>query len=101
MLIKAQYDGDKIKALHQEPMQDLIRYTHELSKDPSNGFTKGRTMRHVGRYNQTTLMDYDQSHPGWMSRAMGKDIIDRNKAWKEFFQSEWGRPTMTVERLKK
>ncbi len=99
MLIRANYEGDKIKALHAEPMADLIQYSRHLAKDPSNGFTKGRTMRHVGRYNTTTLLDYDQSHPGWMARAQGKDLKDRQKAWREFIRSGWGRPTALVNPL--
>lgn len=96
MLIRAKTDGDKIKALHAEPMADLIRYSNELSKDRSNGFTNDRTMRFVGRYNNTTLMDYEQSHPGWMARVQGRDLQDRQKAWREFIRSDWGRPTATV-----
>ena len=102
MLVRANYEGDKIKTLHAEPMEDLIRYSHNLSKDPSNGFTKDRTMRFVGRYNNTTLLEYDRCHPGWMARIMNaKDVTDRNKAWREFLTSDYGRPTMTVEALKK
>jgi hypothetical protein len=102
MLIRANYENDKVKALHAEPMGDLIDYSRELAKDESNGFTKDRTMRFVGRYNNTTLLAYDQEHPGWMARVMNaKDRIDRNKAWREFLNSDYGRPTMTVEALKK
>lgn len=102
MLIRANYEGDKMRALHVEPMTDLINYSKELAKDPSNGFTKERTMRLVGRYNSTTLMEYDRCHPGWMARIMNsKDVSDRNKAWQEFLKSDYGRPTMTVEALKK
>lgn len=101
MLIRAKTNGDKIEALHAEPMADLIRYSKDLAKDPSNGFTKDRTMRFVGRYNNTTLLEYDRCNPGWMQRVMSKDIPDRNKAWREFLQSDYGRPTMTVEALKK
>ncbi len=102
MLIRAMTNGSKIEALHAEPMGDLISYTRELAKDSSNGFTKGRSMRLVGRYNQTTLMEYDRCHPGWMARVMSsKDITERNKAWREFLASDYGRPTMTVEKLKK
>lgn len=96
MLIRANYDGEKIKALHAEPMEDLIRYTNDLSKDRSNGFTKDRTMRLVGRYNTLTLLDYDKVHPGWMARVQGRDMKDRQKAWQEFIRSDWGRPTATV-----
>lgn len=102
MLIRANYEDDKVKILHAEPMADLISYSKNLAKDASNGFTKDRTMRLVGRYNNTTLMEYDRCHPGWMARVMNsKDIVDRNKAWREFLNSDYGRPTMTVESLKK
>lgn len=102
MLIRAQFEDDKINALHAEPMADLISYSKDLAKDPSNGFTKDRTMRFVGRYNNTTLLEYDRCHPGWMSRVMNsKDVAERNKAWREFLKSDYGRPTMTVEALKK
>jgi hypothetical protein len=102
MLIRAKYEDDKINALHAEPMGDLISYTRELAKDQSNGFTKDRTMRLVGRYNNTTLLEYDRCHPGWMARIMdSKDVSGRNKAWREFLNSDYGRPTMTVEALKK
>ena len=98
MLIRANYDGEKIKVLHAEPMADMIAYSQELAKDESNGFTKNRTMRFVGRYNNTTLLEYDRCHPGWMARVMqGKDIVDRNKAWKEFLNSDYGRPTLAVK----
>ncbi len=96
MLIRAKYEGDKIKTTHAEPMGDLIRYTNDLAKDQSNGFTKDRTLRMVGRYNNTTLMDYDKEHPGWLARTQGKDLKDRQKAWREFIRSDWGRPTATV-----
>lgn len=99
MLIRANFEGEKIKALHAEPMADLIRYTNDLSKDQNNGFTKDRTMRMIGRYNTTTLMDYDKEHPGWMARTQGRDLQDRQKAWREFMRSEWGRPTATVNPL--
>ncbi len=97
MLIRANTNGDKIEALHAEPMEDLIHYSNELSKDRSNGFTKDRSMRMVGRYNSTTLMDYDKEHPGWMARVQGRDLIDRQNAWREFIRSDWGRPTATVD----
>ena len=99
MLIRAKFNDDKIEALHAEPMGDLIKYSNELSKDRSNGFTKDRTMRLVGRYNNTTLMDYDKEHPGWMGRVQGRDLQDRQKAWREFIRSDWGRPTATVNPL--
>ena len=102
MLIRANYEDDKIKVLHAEPMSDLISYSKELAKDSSNGFTKDRTMRFVGRYNDTTLLEYDRCNPGWMARVMNsKDVSDRNKAWREFLTSDYRRPTMTVEALKK
>lgn len=101
MIIRANYNDDKIKILHAEPMGDLIDYARHLAKDPSNGFTKDRTMRLVGRYNNTTLLEYDRCHPGWAARTMSKDIPERNKAWREFLISDYGRPTMTVEALKK
>ena len=99
MLIRANYNDDKIEALHAQPMGDLIRYTNDLSKDRSNGFTKERTMRHIGKYNVTTLLDYEKFHPGWTARTQGKDLDDRKKAWKEFIRSEWGKPTATVNPL--
>ena len=102
MLVRANYAGDKMNAFHVEPMADMIAYSRELAKDPSNGFTKKRTMRLVGRYNNATLLEYDRCHPGWMERVMNaKDVTDRNKAWREFLNSDYGRPTMTVEALKK
>lgn len=101
MLIRAKVNNDKFEALHAEPMEDLISYSHELAKDPSNGFTKDRTMRLVGRFNNTTLLEYDRCHPGWMARVMNsKDVSDRNKAWREFLGSDYGRPTMTVKALR-
>lgn len=102
MLVSAKFEGSKLKTLHAEPMSDLIAYTSHLAKDPSNGFTKNRTLRHVGRFNNITLLEYDRCHPGWMARIMdAKDVAGRSKAWREFLNSDYGRPTMTVEALKK
>lgn len=99
MLIRAKYEGDKMVATHAEPMGDLIAYTNDLAKDRSNGFTQDRTMRMVGRYNTTTLLDYEKFHPGWTARVYGRDMKDRQKAWREFMRSDWGRPTATVNPL--
>ena len=100
MLIKAKYEGDKINVLHAERIDTAMAYCHDLSKDQSNGFTKERTMRRVGSPPMLTLLDYDKFHPGFMQRAMSPtSSADKNKAWREFFASEWGRPFLTVEKI--
>lgn len=100
MLISAKYEGDKIKTLHADPVGHLIDYTKELRKDDSNGWTKGRTMRHLGRYSWATIEEYRRCNPGWWERTQCSTRIIRDKAWLEFFNSPYGQPTRVVEAAK-
>jgi len=101
MLIEAKYEKDKIKATHVQRIDGISRYCRDLAKDPSNGFTKDRQMRRVGSFPTFALMNYDRSHPGWFSRvAVNKDFQDKQKAWREFLDSEYAKPFMMVERMK-
>lgn len=101
MLISAKYKDDKIIAIHAENVSEQIRYSQDLAKDPSNGFTKDRSMRRIGSFPSLTLMEYDRLHPGWYKRInQTVDFADHQKAWKEFLASDMSKPFMMVEKLK-
>lgn len=101
MLIEAKYKKDKITAVHAQNIAGIPEYCHDLSKDPSNGFTKDRNMRRIGSFPTLTLMEYDRLHPGWMKRAMNvRDMADKQKVWREFLDSDYAKPFMMVEKLK-
>lgn len=101
MLISAKFQRDKIVAQHVQRIDGISKYCSELAKDQSNGFTKDRSMRRVGSFPVLTLMEYDRGHPGWYKRATeNKDFHDKQKAWKEFLDSEWAKPFMMVEKMK-
>ena len=101
MLISAKYKEDKISATHVVRVDDQIRYSKELAKDQSNGFTKDRNMRRIGSFPTFTLMEYDRVHPGWYNRiTYNQDFQDKQKAWKEFLGSEYAKPFMMVEKMK-
>ena len=101
MLIRANYKDNKIVATHAQRIDKVSEYCQELSKDPSNGFTKERSMRRVGSFPVLTLMEYDRTHPGWYQMASTeKDPIIKNKLWRQFLNSDYARPFMTVEKLK-
>lgn len=101
MLISAKYKNDEIHATHVERIDDQVRYSRELAKDQSNGFTKDRNMRRVGSFPTFTLMAYDQVHTGWYKRITeNKDFQDKQKAWREFLDSEYAKPFLMVEKLK-
>lgn len=101
MLISAKFQKDKIIAQHVQNIAGIPEYCHELAKDQSNGFTKDRSMRRVGSFPVMTLMEYDRVHPGWYKRASGTtDFSDKQKAWREFLDSDYAKPFMMVEKLK-
>lgn len=101
MLIKARYNGSKIEAVHAQRIDEIRDYCQDLSKDSSNGFTKDKTMRRIGSFPVFTLMEYDRTHPGWYAQASGeKDPRERTRIWKQFLDSDYARPFMTVERMK-
>ena len=101
MLIRATYDKDKIKATHVQRIDEISRYCNDLSKDPSNGFTKDRSMRRVGSFPVLTLMEYDRENPGWYQMASTeKDPVLRNKLWRQFLNSDYAKPFLMVEKLK-
>jgi hypothetical protein len=101
MLISAKYKNDSIIATHVERIDETASYCHDLSKDRSNGFTKDRSMRRLGSFPTLTLMEFDRTHPGWYKRAMNaRDISEKNKAWREFLDSDYAKPFMMVEKIK-
>lgn len=101
MLIEAKYKNDKIVATHVQRIDGTIKYCRELAKDQSNGFTKDRNMRRIGSFPTFTIMEYDRVNPGWYKRITEtKDFGDKQKAWREFLDSEYARPFMMVEKLK-
>ena len=101
MLIEAKYKNDKITAVHAQNIAGIPEYCHELSKDPSNGFTKDRNMRRIGSFPTFTLMEYDRLNPGWYARiTQTKDFEDKQKAWREFLDSDYAKPFMMVEKMK-
>lgn len=101
MLIGAQFKNDKIVATHVQRVDEISRYCNDLAKDQSNGFTKDRNMRRIGSFPTMTLMEYDRTHPGWYGRvSVNKDFQDKQKAWKEFLDSDYAKPFMMVEKLK-
>lgn len=101
MLLRAKYEGDKIRATHVQRVDEQINYSRELAKDQSNGFTKDRQMRRVGSFPTFTLLAYDQKYPGWYKRVTeNKDFQDKQKAWREFLNSDYAKPFMMVEKLK-
>ena len=101
MLLSAKYEKDEIIVQHGEYVGDQIRYSRELAKDRSNGFTKDRSMRRIGSFPNLALLEYDRLHPGWYARAQcGTDLAVKQKAWKEFLASDMAKPFMMVEKLK-
>jgi hypothetical protein len=101
MLISAKYKSDKVTATHVERIDEQSAYCRDLAKDQSNGFTKDRNMRRIGSFPTVTLMEYDRTHPGWYTRAcITKDFQDKQKAWKEFLDSDYAKPFMMVEKMK-
>jgi len=101
MLIRAKYKSDKIIVDHAQNIAGIPDYCHDLAKDPSNGFTKDRSMRRIGSFPAMTLMEYDRLHPGWYKRASdGTDLQTKQKAWREFLDSDYAKPFMMVEKLK-
>ena len=100
MLIRAHYEGDKIKTLHAERIDESASYCKELAKDESNGFTEDRSMRRVCSPPMLTLLADDKEHPGWLNSAMNsRDPIEKNRLWKEFLKSDYAKPFMTVDKL--
>jgi hypothetical protein len=100
MLISAKYIKDKISVLHGEDVAPQIAYCNNLSKDRSNGFTKERSMRRIGSFPDLVLKEYDRLHPGWFVRAScGFDLDVKQKAWREFLDSDTAKPFMTVEKM--
>ena len=88
-------------ATHVERIDGTSRYCRDLAKDQSNGFTKDRSMRRLGSFPTLTLMEFDRTHPGWYTRAMNAtDIVTKNKAWREFLDSDYAKPFMMVEKIK-
>lgn len=101
MLISAKYSNDKVVATHVQKIDEISKYCNDLAKDPSNGFTKDRSMRRVGSFPTFTLMAYDQAYPGWYKRiSETNDYQDKQKAWREFLNSEYAKPFMMVEKMK-
>ena len=101
MLISAKYKGDKVVATHVQNISGISEYCRDLAKDPSNGFTKDRSMRRIGSFPNAALHLYDATHPGFMQRiAENNDFQDKQKAWKEFLASEYAKPFMMVEKMK-
>lgn len=101
MILSARYKDDKIIVQHAQRVGEQMRYCQDLAKDPSNGFTKDRSMRRIGSFPAFTLMEYDRLHPGWYKRAMnGLDLREKQKAWREFLGSDESKPFMMVEKLK-
>lgn len=101
MLLKAEYQNDKISVLHAQRIGEIRDYCQDLAKDDSNGFTKDRSMRRIGSFPTLTLMEYDRLHPGWFMRvSQTKDWEDKQKAWKEFLRSDFAKPFMMVEKMK-
>lgn len=100
MLVRARYEGDNIKVLHAQNVGHQIRYCNDLTKDRSNGFTKERSMRRIGSFPDLVLKEYDRLHPGWMVRAScGSDLDVKQKAWREFLDSDAAKPFMTVDKM--
>lgn len=101
MLIEAKYKNDKLVVTHVQKIDEISDYCRDLAKDQSNGFTKDRNMRRIGSFPTFTLMAYDQTHPGWYKRITeNKDFQDKQKAWREFLNSEYSKPFMMVEKMK-
>lgn len=103
MIISAKYEHSKINVLHAERIDGILDYTHDLRKDPSNGWTKEKTMRRVCSPPILTLMEYDRLNPGFLDVIHGKTKIDRHereKVLKRFLRSDYAKPFMTVEKLK-
>jgi len=100
MLMSARFNKTQIIANHVERIDGTIKYCADLAKDPSNGFTKDRSMRRVGSFPVLTLMEYDRTHPGWYDRAFNpQDLATKQSAWKEFIGSEYAKPFMTVDKM--
>ena len=100
MLIRANWEGDKIKVLHAQNVNGISDYCLDLAKDQSNGFTKDRRMRRIGSFPVFALMEYDRLNPGWMKEATcGSDLQTKQKAWKRFLSSEYAKPFMMVEKM--
>jgi hypothetical protein len=101
MLIEAKYKNDRIIATRVDKIGDQINYCQDLAKDRSNGFTRDRTMRRVGSFPTFTLMEYDRLHPGWYARCTQmNDFKDKQKAWREFLDSDYAKPFMMIEKMK-
>jgi hypothetical protein len=101
MLVSAKYKNDTIRATHIQKIDEISSYCQDLAKDSSNGFTKDRKMRRIGSFPVFTLMEYDRCHPGWYKRiSINKDYADKQKAWKEFIDSDYAKPFMMVEKMK-
>ena len=100
MIIRANYQGDKISVLHAEEVGSQIAYCNDLTKDRSNGFTKDRSMRRIGSFPDIVLKKYEALHPGWMTRAQcGSDLQTKQQAWKEFLDSDSAKPYMMVDKM--
>lgn len=101
MLIKANYRNNQIVATHAQRIDDISSYCNELSKDASNGFTKERSMRRIGSFPVLTLMEYDRVNPGWYQMATTEtNLTVKQKLWRQFLDSDYAKPFMTVEKLK-
>ena len=101
MLLKASLEKDKIAVLHAQPIGGIRDYCKDLAKDPSNGFTKDRSMRRIGSFPVFALMEYDRLHPGWYAEATEtRDFEARKRAWRRFLDSDHAKPFLMVEKLK-
>lgn len=101
MLLKAKYEDDKIRATHVQRIDEQVRYSQDLAKDRSNGFSRDRNMRRIGSFPTFTLSEYDRTHPGFLARIQDTNQFeDKQAAWREFLKSDYAKPFMMVEKLK-
>ncbi len=89
MLIEAKYKDDKIIATHGYDPGPLMAYNQEMRKDSSNGWSKGKNLRHIARVDAEALDDYGKKHPEWLQRMnYSKDINVQRRAFVEFCNAQ-------------
>lgn len=85
MLLKAGFNRDKVEVIHGYDPGPLLAYNQEMRKDDSNGWTKGKSMRHIARLDANAMDAYARTHPGWKERLEDtRNINGQRKALLEF-----------------
>jgi hypothetical protein len=75
----AVYDGDKVRAVHAESVDEVLRANQLDRLTEGNGWTKQRDFRHIARITPLTYLNIQEKYPDILS----SDRVIRDRAWKK------------------